>query len=460
MNNLLAIAVSCLLVGGGIGFFAGNQSSGGADPKSGALDRDQRTPAASGRPRRTSSSPGGSGNPRGKSDRPRSLEEIVNTPGQTARIQALVDLYSGLSKDEFPGEADKLKDLPFNERILNAYVLFGAWAEVAPFEAFDHAKTKMGRTGMFVRPTILQSWAASDPRAAASYFENNKSEFAMMGMMGGRRGGSSGAATIAAEWARQDPEGALAWARTLDGNDATDASVRAISQIAASDPERAASLTAGLEGRALTEANQRIAGEWARSDWASAESFINGLPADQRGDALASAVTSLAREDPGLAASRALEIPEGDSRNEAIETVAEAMARETPAEAAAWVTANGNEEARRESMRDIMGSWVAQDPAAAREWAVGQPEGAVRDAAVSSFVMSDSQGSPAENIRLAETISDERSRSWAVGMTTMRWMTEDREAATNYVQNSDLIDDRMRERILGRNGGGNPGPRR
>ena len=454
MKNLIAIAGSCLLAGGAIGYFAGNQEGDPRTAKENALSGDSRAVSSSSRRNRASGGNAGVGN-RLKGSRPRTLEDVANTPGQTARLQALVDLYSNLSRGEFAGEADKLNDLPFNERILNAYVLFAAWAEVAPFEAFDHAKTKMGRTGMFVRPTILQSWAASDPKAAAQYYADNKSDFAMMGMMGRGPGGSdTGAATIAGEWARQDPEGAMTWARSLEGRERESASVKVISQIAATDPQRAASLTNSLEGRSLSEANRNIASEWARTDWGAAENFINGLPADQQGDAMGAAVRSLAGEDPTLAASRALEIPEGDARDEAIETVAESMAREQPAEAAQWITENGNENAQREAMRDIMSNWVSQDPNAARDWAVSRPEGAVRDAAVSSYVMSDSTGSPAENIRLAETITDERSRGWAVGMTTMRWMTEDREAATNYIQNSDIIDDRWRDRLLRESGEG------
>lgn len=451
MKNLLPIAASCLLAGGAIGYIAGKP---GSTSDSGDSADAGSKPAASGSSRTgsRSTSLGGTGS---KERKPRTYEDVAATPGQTARLQALVDLYSGLSSEEFANEAEKLDNLPFNERILNAYILFAAWAEVSPYEAFDHANTKMGRTGMFVKPTILQSWAATDPKAASRYYESNKSDFAMMGMMGGGRGGSSGAGTIATEWAKQDPEGALAWANTLEGRDKEQATVKALSQIAATDPERAAGLTAGLEGDSLASANRSIASEWAKKDWNAAESFINGLPADQQGDALGSAVRSLANENPTLAASKALQIPEGESRDEAVESVAEAMARENPADAAKWVSENGTEEAQKDAMRDVMGNWVNQDAKAARAWAVEQPEGPVRDAAVSSYVMSDSKGDPQENIKLAETISDEGSRGWAIGMTTMRWMGEDREAATEYIESSDIIDERMKERIMrgGRRGG-------
>ncbi len=115
---------------------------------------------------------------------------------------------------------------------------------------------------------------------------------------------------------------------------------------------------------------------------------------------------------------------------------------------------NGGEDAQKGAMREIMGSWVGEDASAAKTFATSQPEGPVRDAAVSSYVMSDTSGSPQENIKLAETITDEGSRGWAVGMTTMRWMSEDSEGATEYIESSTVIDDRMKERILRQGGGG------
>lgn len=450
MKKILPIAASCLLAGGAVGYIAGNSGEAQGEQKKTTFTKRSPTSVRS----RPISQKGASLAADSRSEKPQTYAEVSATPGQTARLQALVDLYSGLSSEEFAKEADKLKELPFNERILSAYILFASWAETSPYEAFDHANSKMGRTAMFVRPTILQSWAATDPKAASQYYESNKSEFAMMGMMGGGRGGSSGAATVAGEWAKQDPEGALAWAKTLEGRDSEQATMKALTQIAATDPERASTLTSSLEGDSLISANRSIASEWAKKDWAATEAFIDKLPSDQQADVLGSAVESLASSDPEHAAVKALELPEGDARDNAVESVATALARENPAEAAAWVMENGNEQSQTEAMRDVMGNWVSQDSESARVWAVEQPEGALRDSAVSSYILSDTKGDPQENIQLAESISDERSRGWAVGATTLRWMSEDRDAATDYLESSEIIGDRMKNRILNGGGGG------
>jgi hypothetical protein len=449
MNSLLPIAASCLLAGGAIGYIVGN--SGENIPANENLVKKEKSRSTGGS---RSVSRGGSGSASSNVSspgKPTNYGEVSNVPGQTARVQALVDLYSNMSSEELAEEAERLKGLPMGERFLAGSLLYAAWAEVSPYDAMDHANGQRGWESMMIKPGILQSWAASDPKGAADYYATNKSQFAGMGMMG-RMGGGTGGATIAKEWAKQDPEGALAWAKSLEGRDGNDATAKVLAQIATTDPERAAGLTSGLEGDALTKANVNIAKEWAKADWNEAESFINGLPADQRGDALGAAVRSLADENPTLAAKKALEIPEGGSRDEAIESVAESMSRENPSEAAEWVVANGSEKAQRDSMRNVIGNWVDKDPAAAKAWAVEQPEGALRDSAVSSYVMSDNSGSPQENIKLAETITDGRSRGWSIGMTTMRWMGEDPEAASNYLETSDFIDEGMKKRILGRGG--------
>lgn len=449
MKALLPIAASCLLVGGGVGYLFGNQNV--PEPEKPAANSGKGGASLSGRSGRPSGGAGGSEAPSG---RPSSYEEVTALPGQTARLQALIELYSGLSNEEFASEAEKLDKLPFNERILAAYILFGAWAEVSPFDAMEHANSEMGQAGMFVRPTIIQSWSATDPKGAADYYEANKSQFAMMGMFGRGRGGmSSGAGTIAGEWAKQDPEGALAWARSLEGREQSDAMSKTLSQIAVSDPLKASQMTDGLEGRALSDANSAIAREWASKDWAATEAWVNGLPLDQQGDAMGSAIRSLAAEDPALAGSKALQLPDGEARDEAVESVAESMARENPADAVDWVMKNGNEESQRESMRDVMGSWASKDPEAARSWVTEQPEGAVRDAAASAYVMNDHSGNGQDQVAIAETIADERTRGWSVGVATVRWMGQDREAATSYIETTDVISEDAKNRILRRGNG-------
>jgi hypothetical protein len=96
-------------------------------------------------------------------------------------MQSLLDYYSSLSPEQLEEEAKKLDGIPMPERIMASYVLFAKWAETDPQSAMAFSD-KMGFTGMFVKPTIMQSWASVDPVAASKFYSDNPSQFAMMGV--------------------------------------------------------------------------------------------------------------------------------------------------------------------------------------------------------------------------------------------------------------------------------------
>ena len=159
----------------------------------------------------------------------------------------------------------------------------------------------MGFAGAFVRPTVLQGWASTDPVNAAKYYTENPAQFAMMNMMGGRGargiGGQGAAGIIAGEWAKQDPAGALEWASGLKSNKG-DAMNAVITQVAKSDPAKAAEMVGGMEAEEQGDAYAMVARQWGSKSFAEAAAWANGLPEDQRGAAM-SAIIHNALEDVG-----------------------------------------------------------------------------------------------------------------------------------------------------------------
>lgn len=447
------IAALSLVVGGTVGYFAGKNNSSEADQSATANSRSTNRSVGN------SAKVSGSNSYGGK--RVRSSSEALSLPGQNNRLQALMDYYANLNVSQFEEEAKKLEELPWSERIMAGYLLFARWGEEDPTAALAYTKT-MGFAGMFVSGTVMQSWAAKYPQEAAAYYKNNPAEFRMMSMMGGRRGGRgvSMANTIATEWARQDPEGAMAWAQSLEGQDKQQAMRGVFGQIAKADPAEAAGMLSSITGEAaLSDARNTVAREWGSKDWTAAESWIAGLPADAQASATSQALRGLAENDPKLAASKISSLPEGADRDRAMETISRRWAADDPAAAAVWVMENGSEDAQADSMRDVMSNWVAQDSKAALAFVNEQPEGRVRDRAASSYVMSNQSGDIQENLRVAETIGDNRSRHWAIGMTAANWAKQDKEAATEYVDNSEQLSDRAKERIKRFNDGGGFGRR-
>ena len=441
----MAVGVGGILLGGAGGFLIGGKSGGGSGDNSRDL-----ADSKSGRARVVAVESS-------RSESASSLEEIYREPSQTARVRKLQDFYANLTPEQFEAEASKLDDLPFSERILASFLLFSQWAEVDATGALAFTNT-MGRAGFFVKPTVLQSWASTDPSAAAQYLEDNPRDFATIGMMGGGRGrGQGGAAgTIATEWARQDPSAALAWAKGLDGRDGSAAVSNVIKQVASEDPAEALDIANGLDDESARDAAYAsIALEWGREDWGAMESWANGLPADQRDSVLAQGVQGLAQNNPEEAAAKLLTISEGDARDGAFEEVIEGWAQQNPTEAMNFLLENGSESAQRDAMREAMGPLARTDPDSALTIINGMEDNSIRDRAVSSFVFNSPNIEPAEVINLAATIGDEGTRSRSVGVAAGQWLLEDEEAANTFFETSDIIEADTLESIRNRvNGGG------
>ena len=446
-NTLVAVGVGGLLLGGVGGFVAGGKGDSaeatGGNSNATKTNRAQVVAVEGSR----------------RSEVIGDLSEVYREPGQTARVQKLLDYYSNLKPDMFEAEAAKLDELPFSERILASYLLFSQWAEVDPIAALAHTDT-MGRTGFFVKPTVLQSWASTDPAGAAQFLAENPRDFAMMGMMGGRRGTGPESA-IATEWARQDPEAALAWAKGLDGRESTGAIANVIKQVASEDPVAALAMAQGLEGDAKLEAFRSIAPEWAKEDWNAMESWARGLPADQRDAALAEGARGLAQRDPVEAAAKLLTLTEGEARNRAFDDVVESYAQQDPEGAMNFLLSNASEAVQEDSMREAMGPLARTNSTAALEVINSLDDNAVRDRAVSTYVFSATDGDPQETLTLAATIGDDGSRERAVGLAARQWFREDEAAADAYFASSDLIAADTLEEIKNgaQNGGGRDGRR-
>ncbi len=446
MKNPWFLPLSALLIGALGGYVAGNNTQS-SDSKKTAETEGLKTRSSM----RTESARSESSVKRSK--RHAGMDEINRLPGSSSRVQALIEFYSGLTPEQLEEEARKLEALPMNERMMASFLLFGRWAEVDPTAAMSFSNT-MGFAGMFVRPTILQSWASTDPENAAKYYAANPREFAMMGMMGGGRGpmgGQGGASIIAGEWARQDPAAALAWANTLT-TEKSQAMSAVVGEVAKTDPAKAASMLTSMSGTDLKDAYRSVATQYGASDFSAAQAWIRTLPADQQAEALASAIGGLSNKDPEAAAKQLALMQDGDAKNRVVGEVIGDWARVNPTAAADLLKKQTDEGAQRDGMRQLMPAWVGQNPAAALQYANSYDPGPVRDSALQSYIWSNQSGAPADLVKVAETITDEGDRNRSIGIAAARWMREDEAAAKAYIQQSTTIAEDAKQRIL--EGGG------
>lgn len=447
MKTSFLIPGAALAIGLGVGFGIG-KSGDTAESETAAIEEQMRT----------------RGSERGNSDptrnskgdkKVRSLDEIYRQPGQSNRIQSLLDFYSNLSPNEFSAEADKLEALPFNERILAGVLLFGKWAEVDPTAAMAYTDTLGGFGGALVRPTVLQGWASTDPVNAAKYYSENPAQFAMMNMMGGGGRGGMGAQgpaqIIAGEWAKQDPAAAMAWASGLPSNSSAAMST-VVSEVAKTDPMKAAGMAGTMNEDARGEAYESIAKQWAQKDFNEAATWVAGLPEGERAAAMSAAIEGLAISNPALAAAELGKMTDLEARADAVPMVAKNYARSDVQGSITWLNSL-DDEAKRESMREVMPIWASADSAAALGFIQSQTTPEVKDRAAESYIWSNRTTPPAELVNVAGMISDEGDRSRATGVIAARWMQEDKAAATDYINSTDTISAEMKERLLS---GGSP----
>lgn len=386
-----------------------------------------------------------------RGSRATSVEDIYRSPGNLNRLQGLMAYYGGLTADQLRVEAEKLNDLPLNERMPASFLLFARWAELDPHGAMAHSNS-MGVGGMFVRPTILQSWASLDPANAAKYYMENPGQFTMMGGRG-MGGGQDAASIIATEWARQDPQGALAWAGSLTQGK-SEALAAVLGEVAKSDPRAATEMVSQLNPADRADAYVSIAGRYGAQDFDAAQSWIRTLPQAEQAAAMAAAIRGLSSKSPDLALAQVASMAEGEAKNQLIPTLVGDLARNDPQAAARFVASQADEGVQRDSVRELMPVWTSQNPTAALAFVQSQAPGPVYDRAMASYVTSNVNGNPAELITLAESIDSDRERAWSMGMTAQRWMQTDPDAARAYIQQSDAIPDGMRDRILDGRGGG------
>lgn len=449
-KNPWIIPAAALVVGAAGGFISGRNSGSDTD----------RTTAVE--EARNSRSPGRAGaiedEQAKKGSRTKSMEEALGTPGHSARIKSLIDYYAGLTPEQLAEEAKKLENLPMGERIMASLLLFGRWAEVDPTGAMSHANT-MGFAAAFVRPTILQSWASVDPENAAKYYAENPREFLMMGG-GPGPGGQSGAAMIAAEWAKQDPQAAMAWAGTLTGEDKARAMNSVIREMAMSDPKKAAEMALSIDPAQRGDAYQAIARSYGAKNFDEAETWVNSLPAEQRAAAMAEAIAGLSQSNPDLALVKAKAMPDGEEKDRAMRDSLESLSRTKPNEALqefAKLSAEQQQASARPMIRNIANT----NPTVAVKYASDLEAGPVRDNVVFTLAGSP-MVDPSTVMPLAASIEDERERNVAMAQVFNNWKRLDESAATSYLENSSLSPE-MKTRIAEGRGfrgfGGPPGRR-
>ena len=363
----------------------------------------------------------------------RDLASIMAIKDPMERMQAMIEHIKNLPVDQIGEMLDELgNDKDPKTRFLS-HLLLTRWGQEDPDAAFASLGNLAAKRNGSQANAILAGLAATDPSSAVAWLtdpNNNAQHQPWMGY--------SLAQTLSAEWSRQDPEAALAWAATLESGDLqTGAYSGIIDHLLETDPARAASVAMGLESEDRPKLLGEIAETWAEQEPSAAVDWVNTLEGRDREVAMSEAMAGWAQLSPESAAAY---INDLSAEERALHSgpVARRWAESAPAEAAQWLGAQPEGESKADAMGHVMWNWTNNDPEAASTWLAEQPQGESFDRGASGLAKAATHAfdDPEAGVTWSSTIQNEELRSSMTRHTLGRWMQQDPTAAQAWAESN------------------------
>ena len=375
-----------------------------------------------------------------------------NLPPTNARLGALATIAQQLVQSDPRTAIDLIETLPGQSRQQLLPNLINQWS-VQDFEGARDWVTSQQDPVLFQDglASLIGTWTQKDPTEAAAFLQEAAA----------RQPGSSNFRThlsaLARQWAGQDRDTALAWARSLENEkDRVVALAGVHNEWTASDPAGAARhLTTVTDPGVRTQLLNGIATTLSAQDPEAARAWMNTLPADDRFTATQSAISALRYQDPEQAAELYDQITReagGDENklntiSRQANDIASQWANHSPQDAAGWAAGISNEEHRANAYRNIASQWAQTDPAGAARWLDELPQGKPRDEATGYFVQNIRQYEPATAFAWADTIGDESARYRALRDAVNQWHNIQPEAAKEAISSANLGPEKREELI-------------
>ncbi len=366
-----------------------------------------------------------------------SLDEVLAIGDPLQRYEALLAFIKNLDPDEIEGYLGTLrsgKGKMDGETSLLRRLLFARWTQEDPDAALASLSSAGGKQAYADAGTVLSTLAAMDPARAAAWLTNPENSLLRQPWMGAILSRS-----IAEQWARQDPDAALAWASTLDPEQRSGAYAGIINNIMESDPQQAAALAMSLDGYDRPKLLGQIAESWAAQDPAEAVAWANSLSAGDREESLQEALGSWAASDPSKAAAYVDQMPEQE-RSGVVGEVARNWAQQEPAEAAEWLGNQPESESKAGAMGQVMWNWTTSDPEAAANWLGEQPAGPSYDNGVTGLAKAATHAydDPSTAVNWASTIENQDLRDRMTSHTLGAWRRQDEQAAQSWAAENQI----------------------
>ena len=375
------------------------------------------------------------------------LKTILNAPGQLGRMEALLGFVKNLDAEGVEAALPFIRGMGRGgDQFMSMGLMMGRYAEIDPERALAYVGKQGGMERGFGTSSILRSWAATDPRAAADYLTNNVVGSGGDDWMLRRTAGS-----LASEWAKQDPQAALVWANTLSDELKGDAMNNIVEQLTSQDPLEAAKVAMGFDGEQRERSLRTIADQWSRNEPEEAVKWAEALTVEGKTQALEEAVESWVGKDTDAAVAYMAKMDQGE-RDQIMKEVVEQWGRkgaEAQPAAAEWVASQPDGKGKVDATGEIVGQWMRTDAESASGWLNEQPEGDAKDRGIAALLRDRSvREDPEAAVAWADSITDSEMRSEQVESSARNWLSKDRASALEYLESTNSLSAEQKTKLI------------
>ncbi len=367
----------------------------------------------------------------------KSLSGIRAIRNPLDRYAALVEFVNKLPVEQIEKTIKELHaysgKLDAEGRLL-AHLLLTRWGMEDAEAAFASLGRISAKQNGESAAAILAALTSTNPERAAEWLNDPGN-----GIEGQPWIGQWMARTVAAQWARQDPDAALAWATRLPDRQRTGALSGIVQNLLETDPRRALAVAMELDPADRPGLLGQIAGAWASQSPAEAFAWIDTLGPEQRQSPLREALRSWASSSPSEAAAYLDQLPDPE-RPAYVSSIARTWAEQAPGEAASWLGNQPESAGKVEAMGHVMWSWTTTDPESAATWLGQQPAGDSYDSGVTGLAKAATHAydDPATAVNWAATIENESLRGRMTQHTLGVWMRQDPGAAQAWASENGI----------------------
>ncbi len=367
------------------------------------------------------------------------LPEILDAAGPMERFQAIMARVQRMPKGEIESALKEMKKFTQGrfdpESMFATHLLLTRYGQEDHVGALAYLKGQDVWTQGFGMSTVLSSLASRDPKAAAEYFKDENNAALNMPQISGFMSGA-----VAKEWARQDPEGALTWAKGLREGLGGGAMASIIGSVAVQDPQKAAGMISDLKsGDDKNRVIDSLAQGWGARAPEEAMKWAATLNGEERTKALAKTLEGWAGNDPASAAAYVSQSATSGERDKLLAGVAGPWSRKEPDQAAAWLQSQAEGKGKEEATRQLMWTWTAAQPAQASTWLAQQPEGPSKDEGIITMAGQTFSTDPEAAVTWAATIGDADKRKTHLKRGVEGWLKKDEPAALRWLQSSSSL---------------------